>query len=205
MSDSQQPPDPEPQTRGCLYTILCCIALLAVSALLFTYLQNRAKLAFEEKKAEWRQKEFDAVRNGQTHAWVLDPLLLPMLANDSVCVKNLESIFFSIDFTPEMAVEIAKLKNLKEISFYGGLGVEQAVAGAAKIPVESVGFDTVIVDEALIRQLATFPNLKEVQLVEELDPERRELFESHLPGVRIVTPSSATREPPAQTTPVEAE
>ena len=135
-----------------------------------------------------RQEEFDAVRNGQTYASISDPLLLPMLSNDPLCVDHLESVFLAIDCSLELAAEIAKLKNLKEISFYGGSSAGHILANAKHLPVESVGFDTVIIDEQLLRTIAELPHLKEVHLAWKPNAKDAELFDTLLPEVRLVTP-----------------
>jgi hypothetical protein len=75
-----------------------------------SHLQEVARIDFERTKSEWRQKWFDDVKGGKHYATIMDPKIIPMLANDSDCVQNTTELhFWMVTIEPNDAPPIEQL------------------------------------------------------------------------------------------------
>lgn len=111
---------------------------------------------------------------------------MALVANDPDCAQRLTYIHF--DWTnleaPEFS-QVQKLPNIKTISFYDCEGVPTLLGYAAKMPsVEVIHFDYERPYDALIKGLASIPNLKTL-LFNNLDIAELDVFRRALPNVRV--------------------
>jgi hypothetical protein len=172
--------------------VLLAIALpFAVS-----YLLEQSRLNIERRRAQWRQKWFDDVKNGDTQAMVMDSELLPMLANDPECVANLESLYFScVTIAPEDAKHVARLTNVKDIGFYDTSGADVILDHAGGLPIESLFFECSPVSHDSLRALSEFSKLQKVHFEQGMSPDEIAILKELRPEIVVEIPYPSESEP----------
>jgi hypothetical protein len=149
--------------------------------------QNDAAEA--HRRAQWRQQEFNRFKQGKDNndrAMVMDGELLAMLAGDPDCVNRVTTLdFTSTTITPEAAAQVARLKNVREITFYDTQGADEVLSHARHLPIEKLYFSTSRVSPDSLRSLANFPQLKRVDLEFAFDAEHIEALETLPPEIAV--------------------
>lgn len=138
--------------------------------------------------AFWREQSFNDVKNGDSHVLVTVPGLLPMLANDVDCVANLEIINFSNEITPEDAEHVARLINVKQLSFYDARGADYVLEHAHNLPIEELFFEVSGVSDESLRSLLDFPKLKKVQFEQMMSPDEIAILKQLRPEIEVEYP-----------------
>lgn len=183
-------PDPTQRVPVTGYSFRSCITIVAVvfilvSALLFaarTYMQDPV----ERDRVERLHTEFDRIKAGGHSAYVFDSRLLPLLAGDADCLKNLTSLYFSMFDVRERDIKsIALMSNVREITLYGTDGAEHVIVHALELPIETVNLEQITLPKRSLRLLTHFPNLKVVAFDHVLDDAEFE-FANALPETILV-------------------
>jgi hypothetical protein len=178
---------------GCLSIVLIFGGILAFGIIL---LREQARLSFERSKQQWRQKEFDSVKRGDSSALVMDSKLLPMLATDSDCQKNVTRLdFASTEIDSDDALYIAELPNITSMTFYCTQGTKHALHAASKLPITDLFFEMPDLPVESYLMLKDFPHLKKVRFEQVMEDEWIERLKSELPSVNIDTPYPRSQEP----------
>jgi hypothetical protein len=178
---------------GCLSVVLILGGILAVGII---QLREEARLSFERSKQQWRQKEFDSVKRGDSSALVMDSKLLPMLATDSDCQKNVTRLdFASTEIDSDDALYIAELPNITSMTFYCTQGTKHALRAAGKLPITDLYFEMPDLPVESYLMLKDFPHLKKVRFEQVMEDEWIERLKSELQGVNIDTPFPRSQEP----------
>lgn len=178
---------------GCLGIVLVLGGFLAFG---LTLLREEARLSFERSKQEWRQKQFDSVKRGDSSALVMDSKLLPMLATDSDCQKNVTRLdFASTKIDSADALYIAELPNVTSMTFYCTHGTKRALRAASKLPNTDLYFELPDLPVESYLKLKDFPHLKKVRFEQVMEDEWIERLKSELPSVNIDTPYPRSQEP----------
>lgn len=190
-SDASKPPSPA--SRYCL------IALIALSALLVVgipYLNEQKRVSLELQKAEWRQNEFNRVKNGAQDVLIMDSRLLPMLAQDADCIANAQQLKFSMtEITPDDARFISQLTNVKTLYFYDTHGAELVLENALDLPIGKMGFEMDRLSKDALRKLSDFPVLTDVHFEHVMYPDEIALLEKLPPRITVHIPHPAVNEP----------
>ena len=134
-TDTNTDTDSRKPSRGCMTCLIVAIILTIAASFGIYYLGKHSQQQYERQRAEWRQKWYNDVKNGSNRVLIFDARLLPMLANDTDCVNNLEYLeFFMVYISPEDAKHVAQLVNVKKMTFYctgGADDIFKALAGTA--------------------------------------------------------------------------
>lgn len=180
-------------------TCLTILILLAIGLPLgISYLRRQARLNLERQRAEWRQKCFDDVKNGDTQAMVMDSLLLPMLAQDPECVANVRSLYFSmVNIDSTVAQNVASLTNVEDIGFYDTSGADIVLRHARRLPIESLFFEVSHVSHDSLRALSEFPKLKKVHFEQVMAPDEIAILKALPSGIVVEVPYLSENEPGA--------
>ena len=151
-----------------------------------SHMQEVARIDFERTKSKWRQKWFDDVKGGQHYATVMDPKIIPMLANDSECVQNITELYFSmVTIAPNDTPPIEQLVNVRHLAFYDTHGTDEVLESAKKLPIESLAFVMARPTEASLRGLADFPSLRKIHFGHILYPREIAILESLDPAIEL--------------------
>jgi len=178
---------------GCLSIVLILGGILAFGII---QLREQARLSFERSKQQWRQKQFDSVKRGHSSALVMDSKLLPMLATDSDCQKNVTRLdFASTEIDSDDALYIADLPNVTSMTFYCTQGTKHALRAAGKFPITDLYFEMPDLPVESYLMLKDFPHLKKVRFEQVMEDEWIERLKSELPSVIIDTPFPRSQEP----------
>ena len=162
-----------------------------------SHLQELAHIELERKESEWRQKWFDDVKGGKHYATIMDPKIIPMLANDSDCVRNITALHFSmVKIEPNEASPIEQLVNVRHIFFYDTRGTDAVLESAKKLQVESLAFDMARPSEASLKGLADFPSLKKIHFGHILYPREIAILETLDPKIELDAIHRAEVDPP---------
>lgn len=196
MGDADSSSKSNRSSRSCL-TCLAVLVLLAIALPLgISYLREQSRLAVERRQAEWRQKWFDDVKNGDAQVSVMDPLLLPMLANDADCVANLEYLHFAmVDIKPEDAKHVARLTNVKKIGFYDTRGADSVLKHARDLPIESLFFEIARLSGDSLRSLSDFPKLTKVHFEHVMYPDEIAILKTLRSDIAVEVPYPSENEP----------
>ena len=126
----------------------------------------------------------------------MDSKLLPMLATDSDCQKNVTRLdFASTEIDSDDALYIAELPNVTSMTFYCTQGTKHALRAASKLPITDLFFEMPDLPVESYIMLKDFPHLKKVRFEQVMEDEWIERLKSELPGVNIDTPFPRSQEP----------
>lgn len=160
----------------CLTVIVACAIILPIG---IRHLRQQARLARERQQAEWREKSFNRVKNGDHIGVVMDSQLLPMLATDNDCVKNLNELQFDmVEIMPEHAVHVSRLTNVRYIGFYDTRGADYVLEHSRDLPIEKLFFHQAQVSHDSLHSLANFPHLEAIYFHQVLHAEEIAILES---------------------------
>lgn len=180
-----------------VFVILSLVSVvIAGLAYGIVFARKQAQLNFQRQQAEWRQKSFDNVKQGDSRAWVMDSRLLPMLANDADCRQIVTSLdFTSTEIDPTDAQSVSQLKNVSSMTFYCTTGTKELLLAARTLPITDIYFEMpdLLQEEYLI--LKEFPQLTKVRFEHVMDDEWIERLESELPNVAVDAPFPRSKEP----------
>lgn len=196
MTTPQQPQtEPHPQDPldptlklygGCLLALCSPWLLVTIGHSLATFDQSNSVADYYRRHPEYRLEEFQAVKEGESDALVLDSALLPMLAEDSECRNRIRGLTFaSTEIAPDDALSVSQFANLQRITFYCTSGTRDVLIAARGLPVQDVFFelgDLRSDDHQLLRNL---PQLKSVQFEPALTAEEAEKLRRLLPDVDV--------------------
>ena len=191
MIDNEERTGFEKPSRGCASCLTAIVALTVLLPLAILYSRQHARLESERQRAEWRQKWFSTVKQGDHKVSVLDAQLLPMLAEDNDCVKNLKELCFAmVEITPEHAAHVSRLANLRSIHFYDTRGADYVLAHSRNLPIEELSFDSTPVSHDSLRIVTELPCLKKLYFGYELGPDELVILQALPPGVAVETGES---------------
>ena len=181
-----------------LIRVYGCLSILAFigGAFGITQLRQQARLSFERSKQEWRQKSFDAVKNGDSSALVMDSKLLPMLANDVDCRRIVTRLdFASTDIAASDARYVAELPNVTSITFYCTHGTKDLLLAAQMLPITDLYFEMPDLPVESYLMLKNFPHLKKVRFEHVMDDAWIDRLESQMPNVVVDAPFPRSQQP----------
>jgi len=186
MADDDDHTGSTKPSRGCV----SCLTAIAVIAIILPigirYARQHARLKSERQQAEWRQKWFSMVKQGDSRVSVLDAQLLPMLAEDNDCIKNLKELCFAmVEITPEHAAHVSRLANLRSIHFYDTRGADYVLAHSRNLRIEELSFDSTPVSHDSLRIVTELPCLKKLHFGYELGSEELVILQALPPGVAV--------------------
>ncbi|MCU0712154.1 MAG: hypothetical protein MUC43_08850 [Pirellula sp.] len=193
VEHEQRRPSSRVRVLGCLgiVAIICGVIVVGISQL-----RHQVQLSEARSKAEWRQKFFKYVKDGDSSALVMDSKLLPMLATDVDCQKNLTRIdFASTKIDPSDCVYVADLPNVNSMSFYCTIGTKDLLIAARTLPITSLHFEMPDLAMESYLMLKDFPHLKNVRFEHVMDDEWIDRLKSELPNVKIDAPYPRSQEP----------
>ena len=134
------------------------------------------------------RKWFSTVKEGEHRVSVLDAQLLPMLAEDNDCIKNLKELCFAmVEITPEHAAHVARLVNVRSIHFYDTRGADFVLEYSRNLPIEELSFDSTPLSHDFLRILTELPCLKKLYFGYELGPHELVILQALPPGVAVET------------------
>ena len=111
-----------PVVLGCAISFAITGAVAASLALVVWYVIREHDAAEVRRRAQWREHEFNRIKygtDGNARAMIMDGELLAMLADDPDCVSHVTTLDFTMTtVTPEAAEHVARMKNVREITFY---------------------------------------------------------------------------------------
>lgn len=196
----QVQPDPADKQPNSPNRVFGCFAIVAIVLGVITFsimeLRRQARLSFERSKAEWRQKAFDSVKRGDSSALVMDSRLLPMLATDAQCQKNVTRLdFASTQIDAADSSFVAELPNVTSMSFYCTRGTQPLLIAARTLPITELYFEMPDLPVESYLLLKEFPNLKTVRFEHVMDDAWIDRLKSELPNVVIDAPYTRSEEP----------
>lgn len=180
------------RVAGCLGVAITILAILGFG---MAQLRRQVQRSLERAGEQWRQKSFDAVKQGHSSALVSDSKLLPMLANDADCrriVKRLD--FASTDIDRSDASYVAELPNVTSMTFYCTRGTEELLLAARTLPITDLHFEMPDLPDTSYLILKDFPQLKKVRFEQVMDDAWIERLKSELPGVIVDAPFPRSQE-----------
>ncbi|MFN7844215.1 MAG: hypothetical protein ACK5YR_04875 [Pirellula sp.] len=192
--------DPEQSQSSSLVRVLGCLGIIAIICGVVTVgisqLHHQTQLSVERTKAEWRQKFLKYVKDGDSSALVMDSKLLPMLATDVDCQKNLKRIdFASTKIDPSDCIFVADLPNVTSMYFYCTSGTKDLLIAARTLRITSLYFEMPDLPVESYLMLKDFPHLKNVRFEHVMDDEWIDRLKSELPNVKIDAPYPRSHEP----------
>jgi hypothetical protein len=162
-------------------------AVFAILAISFVVQLERSR-AKHALKVSLVDEPFRNVAGGSNSVTVWDLRLVEMLAKDSECIANLNSISFSgVAFEEQDAIYLSKLKNVRAISFYDCDNVEYAIQGLVTLQVMSLYFESTELGESAIQMLGKIANPFSVEVTEPLNSRMLEKFAS-IPNATLKNP-----------------
>lgn len=192
--------EPEHKKPNSLVRVVGCLGVFAIIvglvALCVIVSQHQARLSFERSKQEWRQNAIDSVKQGSSSALVIDSKLLPMLANDAVCRKNVTRLdFASTEIDAVDSPFVAALPNVTSMSFYCTRGTKGLLTAARTLPISTLHFEMPDLSIESYLTLKEFPHLKAVRFEHVMDDEWINRLKSEMPNVAIDAPFPRSQEP----------
>lgn len=159
-------------------------------------LREQQRLSFERQKEEWRQNAFDRVKHGDHRVSIMDPKLLPMLANDADCVANLNELNFSMTaITNEDAQFVSRLSNVQTLYFYDTRGADLVLENARDLPISKMGFEMARLTKDSLRTLSDFPELTDVHFEHVMYPDEIAILKTLPSRIKVHIPYPAENEP----------
>ena len=105
--------------------------------------------------------------------------LLELLANDPVCISNLNEInFSSVEFRDVDAKHLSVLSNTTTINFYCCKNADSVLPACNHLPLKSVGFELTQFSSSSIRLLGFIPTLSRLAVEQNLDERQVEALKS---------------------------
>lgn len=178
---------------GCLGVAIIILAILGFG---IAQLRRQVQRSLERAEEQWRQKSFDAVKQGNSSALVMDSKLLVMLAHDADCKRIVTHLdFASTDIDRSDARYVAELPNVTSMTFYCTRGTEELLLAARPLPITDLHFEMPDLPAASYLILKDFPQLKKVRFEQVMDDAWIERLKSELPGVTVDAPFPRSQEP----------
>jgi predicted ATP-grasp superfamily ATP-dependent carboligase len=183
-------------SRGCLTILIATLAFVVLLVIGVPFLRERQRLYFEQQKADWRQREFDRVKNGDDHASIMDSKILPMLASDAECITNLRELDFSMaEITADDAQHVSKLAKVESLFFYDTRGADFVLENARDLPIKRMGFDMARLSPDSLRALSGFPDLTDVHFEHVMFPNEIAILKELPSRIKVSIPHPAENEP----------
>ena len=175
-------------SRRRLALIGVALAILGLSAWRISISIQREREQSAKERAAKLAEEFEDARGSSSVRIFLDPTLIKMLADDPKSVQSLNTLDLSmIDFRDQNMTAAQKLSNVRRITAYSCHDVEKLLSAMKGSPaIEELYFDSILLSDAGVETLATFPNLREVHFSYVSTQERIDLLRSTLPSVDVV-------------------
>lgn len=172
-----------------------CMILLSAGAFAVAVQNYQSGRQLERTRLEARQREFDAAKNGDTSALVMDSGLIPMLAEDADCRRSLTSLTFAAtDIDAAHAPHVAKLTNVTSMTFYCTKGTKDLLLAARTLPVSELSFEGDDLQPESYLMLRDFSQLKRVRFEQVMDDALIDRLKMEMPGVTIDAPHSASEQ-----------
>ena len=172
----------------------CCLVVVGV-VFGIAQLRQQARRNLARRQAEWRQRSFDRVKQGDSSALVMDSELLPMLANDSECKQIVTGLdFASTNIDASDAKYVAQLQNVTSMTFYCTTGTRDLLLTARSLPITDIHFEMPDLTAESYLVLKEFPHLKKVRFEHVMDDEWIERLQSELPDVIVDAPFPRSKE-----------
>ena len=186
MTQDDTHSDSPGQSRGCVWWFAAIGTLAVILPFAARYHRERDRVEAERLRAERRAESIDRVKRGDDSVSVLDPQLLPMLADDRDCIDNLHSLWFAmVEITPEDASYVSRLVNLRSISFYETRGADFVLTQSRHLQLEELSFVKTALSQDSLRILTELSCLKRVLLGYELEPDELAILRALPPGVTL--------------------
>ena len=173
------------------------LALLAVGALVYIpWRRQQVRSEIETAQQILRQQEVDRVRQGARTVTLMDSRLLPMLADDTMCVNHLNELSVAMtDIPADDAVSIVKFVNLESLSCYDVRGVDSLVEHAAELSIKTMSFQATRLSKESLKRLANFPALKKVHFGYVIFPNEMAVLAELPKHIVVEAPYLAENEP----------
>ncbi len=172
-----------------------CMILISAAALAFAVHNYQSGRQWERTRLEARQKQFNAVKQGDTSALVVDSRLLPMLADDADCRRLLTSLTFATTEIDSVdALQVAKLANVTSMTFYCTKGTKDLLLAARSLPLTELSFEGPDLKPDSYLMLKHFPHLKRVRFEQVMDDALIDRLKMEMPGVTIDVPHPASEQ-----------
>lgn len=185
-----------PVSRGCAAALVVMTAIAGLLVVGIPHLREQQRLSFERQKAEWRQQEFDRVKNGDHRAAIMDSKLLSMLARDADCIANLNELNFSMtQVTRDDAKFVSQFKNVQTLSFYDTHSAELILEHARDLPITEMRFEMARLSKDALRSLTDFPHLTKVRFGHVMYPNEIAVIKSLPERIAVHIPYPAENEP----------
>lgn len=168
---------------------LCLLAIAVIAIILplaIRRARQQARLESERQQAERRQMWFLRVKQGGSAVSALDAQLLPMLAEDNDCIRNLKELHFAmVEITPENATHISRLTSLRSIAFYDTRGADYVLEHSRDLPLEELSFDKTPVSHDSLRIVTKLPCLTKLRFGHALGPDTSTILKALPPGTAV--------------------
>ncbi len=173
------------------------VMLIAGGTLAFIahHLRQQSQYSLERKRQEIRDAEFEAVRQGDSSALVMDSRLLPMLAGNAECRKHVTSLTFAeTEIDAADAPFVAQLSGVTSMTFYCTRGTQDLLLAARSLPVAELSFESPDLRPESYLILKDFPNLKRLRFEQVMDDAWIDRLKMEMPGVTIDAPYPASEQ-----------
>jgi hypothetical protein len=191
--DHKRNPNSLARSVGCLGAVCLLIAGVAFG---ISQLRQLATRNLVRQQAEWRQRAFDRVKQGDSSALVMDSKLLPMLANDSECKRIVTGLdFASTNIDASDAKYVGQLQNVTSMTFYCTTGTKDLLLAARSLPIADIHFEMPDLTAESYLILKDFPHLKKVRFEHVMDDEWIDRLRSELPDVIVDALFPRSKEP----------
>lgn len=172
-----------------------CMILISAAALAVAVHNYQSGRQLERTRLEARQKQFNAVKQGDTSALIMDSRLLPMLADDADCRRLLTSLTFAAtDIDSAHAPHVAKLTNVTSMTFYCTKGTKDLLLAARSLSLTDLSFEGPDLQPDSYLILKDFPHLKRVRFEQVMDDALIDRLKLEMPGVTIDAPHPASEQ-----------
>lgn len=182
--------------RGRFAILMVTLAFVVLLVIGIPYVREQQRLSFEQQKADWRQRAFDRVKNGDYRAWIMDSKILPMLASDADCVTNLKELDFSMtEITADDARHVSKMRNVQTLFFYDMRGADLVLEHSRDLPIKKMGFEMARLSKDSLRALSGFPDLTNVHFEHVMFPNEITILKELPSRINVNIPYPAENEP----------
>ncbi len=186
--------NPSSLLRFAGYLGTACVLIVAV-VFGFSKQRQSARRNVERQQAELRQRAFDRVKQGNSRALVMDSKLLPMLASDNECIKNVTGLdFASTKIDTVDAQLVAHLHNVTSMTFYCTQGTEDVLLAARSLPIAEIDFEMPDLPDESYLILKEYPSLKRIHFEHVMDAPWIVRLKSEMPDVIVDAPFARAKD-----------
>ena len=149
---------------------ISAVFLAMLAGLIFIAIPRMRAAALLRLTSTLVHEPFVRLQNGENRVIVMQLDLLELLANDPVCIANIDEInFSSVEFKDSDAKNLSLLVNTTAINFYCCKNADSVLTACDHLPLTSVGFELTSFSSNSIRLLGSIPTLSRITVEQNLN------------------------------------